>query len=613
MNTLPKYCFSFIITIFIFSLNASLATAQLTSSAAYVRTQAVLAVDKAPPGSTIEAAVVADLETGWHINAHQPTLDYLIPTKLTLEPVPGLTFGEIQYPASIKLKFEFAEEALDVYEGRIVMRFPVTIAPDATPGETIIKGVLGFQACNNQMCLAPASVEISLPLHIASPNQASQSINTDIFGAGTSNAATAANAPRASAANNEIARLIEEKGLLLSLLSIFILGLALNLTPCVYPMIPITIGYFGHHGDGKTARTFTLALMYLLGIAVTYSALGVVAALTGQMFGALLQNSWVLLGIAAIMIALSLSMFGVYQLRPPSFLMQKASGFSSGAGLLGALSMGLVVGIVAAPCVGPVTIGLLTYVGATGNPWLGFWMFFVLSVGLGAPYVLLAMFSGAIKKLPRSGVWMIWVERLFGFMLIGMALYFIAPLLPDKLVPWAVFALTLIGGVYLGWIEKSQTTGKTFYWIKKGVSLAVLAIGIFAIMPKSTAAGIVWQKYDAAILAQAQSEGRPAILDFTADWCIPCRELDRFTFSHNDVIAATKPFVMVKVDMTQFQSPAAESLRQQFNVSGVPTIVFLTPQGQEVQEARVIGYLGPQDFLERLKLALPAAVGLLKE
>lgn len=598
---------------FIFILSLALAAsapAQLTSSAEHVKTQTLLSVDNVHAGGTFQIAVIADLDEGWHVNAHKPTLDYLIPTALTLEPVAGLTFGEIKYPESINLKFDFAEEALDVYEKRIVMNFSVTVAREEMPAPKMVKGTLEFQACNDQMCLAPAEVDINIPFNIAGLEQPSQLINTEIFGATGLSAPPAENTR--SAADNEIARLIEEKGFFLSFLSIFILGLALNLTPCVYPMIPITIGYFGHQGEGKASRTFALAIVYLLGIAMTYSALGVVAALTGQMFGALLQNSWMLIGIAGVMIALALSMFGVYQLRPPSFLLQKASGMSSGAGLLGALSMGLVVGIVAAPCVGPVTIGLLTYVGSTGNPWLGFWMFFVLSVGLGVPYVVLAMFSGGLKKLPRSGVWMIWVERLFGFVLIGMALYFVAPLLPDKIVPWVVFALASIGGIYLGWIEKSATGSKIFYWIKKSISFAILAIGIFAVLPtKSSTSGISWKQYDPAILTQAKEAGQPVILDFTADWCIPCRELDRFTFSHNDVINATKPFVALKVDVTQFQSPASENLRKQFNVGGVPTIIFLAPQGQEVAEARVVGYLGPKDFLKKIQLALPAELGML--
>ena len=292
--------------------------------------------------------------------------------------------------------------------------------------------------------------------------------------------------------------------------------------------------------------------MYLLGIAVTYSLMGVVAALTGQVFGSLLQNAWVLVGIAGIMVALALSLFGVYQIQAPNFIRQKVSG-DTGGGVLGALSMGLVVGIVAAPCVGPVTIGLLTYVGATGSPWVGFWMFFTLSLGLGIPYVALGTFSGGLQRLPRSGVWMLWVEKLFGFAMLGLALYFIAPLFPDGVVPWMVLALALVSGVWLGWLDKDSSGGTTFNWFKKATGLAALAVGVFAVIPATPGVGVAWQDYDPALFDQAREEGRPVLLDFTADWCIPCRELDRFTFSDEEVIAAVDPFLTLKIDLTHLR------------------------------------------------------------
>ncbi|MDA2923569.1 thioredoxin family protein [Acidobacteria bacterium AH-259-L09] len=605
------------------------AQAQLLSGEKLVKIETALSVDNVHPGSSFQVAVIADLQEGWHINAHQPTLSYLIPTQLSLEAVDGFTFGEIQYPDAVRLKFAFAEQELDVYEGRVIVRFPVTIAQSSSPGQKVMQGTFRYQACNDEICLAPALHNIRIPIHIASLEQPSRPINSDLFGSvaftapaflGPGDALSLAQtdaAPRRwavarlfswlgnalSLAQTDLARLIEEHGLFVALPFLFVLGLALNLTPCVYPMIPVTIGYFSHQSEGKTWRVFGLGLMYLLGIAITYSTLGVIAALTGQMFGALLQNPWVLVSVAMIMVVLALSLFGMYQIQAPSFIRRKISGGSSG-GILGALTMGLVVGIVAAPCVGPVTFGLLTYVGATGNPWLGFWMFFTLSLGLGAPYVALGTFSGGLKKLPKSGVWMLWVERLFGFALLGLALYFIAPLLPDRIVPWIVFALAVIAAVFLGWLDKSSNGGQAFYWLKKTAGVFILAIGLYAVIPQTPGATIAWQQYDPAVFDRARKEGRPVILDFYADWCIPCRELDRFTFSHEEVIEAVTPFMMMKVDLTYYESPEAELLRKQFTVGGVPTIIFIDAGGNEVQEARVVGYLGPDDFLRQVKRAL---------
>ena len=571
--------------------------AQFTSAESLVKIQTAVSVDTVHPGSSFQVAVIGDVEEGWHVNANPPTLEYLIPTELKLESVDGFTFGKMQYPEAARLKFAFADQELDVYEGRVIIRFPVSIAGGEQPGEKVIEGTFRYQACNDQICLAPANLEVRIPIRIASLEQPSRPMNPDLFG---SVALDQSLGGTLGLAETNLGLLIEERGWVLTLLAIFVLGLALNLTPCVYPMIPVTIGYFSKQSEGRTSRVFGLALMYLLGIAVTYSLMGIVAALTGQMFGALLQNAWVLVGVAGIMVALALSLFGVYQIQAPNFIRQKVSG-DTGGGVLGALSMGLVVGIVAAPCVGPITIGLLTYVGATGDPWVGFWMFFTLSLGLGIPYVALGTFSGGLKKLPRSGVWMLWVEKLFGFAMLGLALYFVAPLFPDVLVPWMVLALALVSGVWLGLLDKDSGGGTTFNWLKKATGLAALAVGVFAVIPETPGASIAWQDYDPALFDQAREEGRPVLLDFTADWCIPCRELDRFTFSDEGVVAAVDSFLTLKVDLTHFESPEARPLREQFDVVGVPTIVFIDVQGREVQESRVVGYLGPDDFLQRVE------------
>ncbi len=575
--------------------------AQLMSGENLVKIQTALSVDTVHPGSSFQVAVIGEVLEGWHVNANPPTLEYLIPTELKLEPVEGFTFGKMQYPEAIRLKFDFAAEALDVYEGRVIIRFPVSIAKGDLPGEKVIEGTFRYQACNDQLCLAPANLEVRIPISIAGLEQPSRPINSDLFFGSV--AVDQSLGGTLGLAETNLGLLIEERGWFLTLLALFVLGLALNLTPCVYPMIPVTIGYFSKQSEGRTSRVFGLALMYLLGIAVTYSLIGVVAALTGQLFGALLQNSWVLVGIAGIMVALALSLFGVYQIQAPNFIRQKVSR-DTGGGVLGALSMGLVVGIVAAPCVGPITIGLLTYVGATGNPWVGFWMFFALSLGLGIPYVALGTFSGGLKKLPRSGVWMIWVDKLFGFAMLGLALYFVAPLFPDVIVPWLVFALALVSGVWLGWLDKESGGGTAFKWLKKATGVAALAVGVFAVIPETPGVAIAWQDYDPVLFEQAREEGRPVLLDFTADWCIPCRELERFTFRNEEVITAMSPFLTLKVDLTHFESPEARPLREQYSVVGVPTLVFIDVEGREVQESRVVGYLAPDDFLEQVKRAL---------
>ena len=209
----------------------------------------------------------------------------------------------------------------------------------------------------------------------------------------------------------------------------FLGGLALNLTPCVYPMIGITVSYFGAQTRRGTRKAFGYAVAYFFGIVITYSVLGLVAASTGSLFGSLLQKPVVLIGIAVILVALAMSMFGAYEFQPPQFLMKRVSGLSVTTDYLGVFLLGTVVGIIAAPCIGPIIVALLVFVGQRGDLWIGWWLFFALAVGLGLPYVILGTYSSLISKLPRSGSWMKWIKYFFGVVLIGLALYFVRPLL----------------------------------------------------------------------------------------------------------------------------------------------------------------------------------------
>ncbi|MBI1992736.1 MAG: cytochrome C biogenesis protein, partial [Candidatus Omnitrophica bacterium] len=219
-------------------------------------------------------------------------------------------------------------------------------------------------------------------------------------------------------------------------------GLALNLTPCVYPLIPVTVSFFANQSRHRLGYTALLASCYVLGLAVTYSLLGLAASLTGGLFGALLQRPGVLISVALIMVALGLSMCGLFELRVPSSI---SSRFGSGRmGLVGALIMGLTVGIVAAPCIGPFVVGMLLYVSQLGSPVIGFWLFFTLALGLGTPYLVLGLFASRLDRLPKAGAWLVWVKQVLGCVLFGVALYLIFPLLSDAAGRWAILAL-LIG------------------------------------------------------------------------------------------------------------------------------------------------------------------------
>jgi len=386
-----------------------------------------------------------------------------------------------------------------------------------------------------------------------------------------------------------------------TLLGVFIGGMALNLTPCVYPLIPITVSYFG--GRSGKGQTVAHGLCYVGGIAFTNSMLGVFAALTGGLMGSLLQHPLVLILIAVLLIALSLSLFGVWELRVPYGLMQTATKVHSG--YIGSMFMGLMMGVVAAPCIGPFVLGLLTWVAGMGSPWLGFIIFFTLSLGLGLPLFFLALFSGSINRLPRSGEWMLWVRKLMGWVLMGMAVYFVQPLLHETAGTFAMAGVSLSAGIHLGWMDKTKAAFKSFEWIKMTAAMAALVFSVILVGTFVTKGpGASFNSYDEDLLQQAQNEGKSVIIDFSAEWCSPCRKLDDITFHDAGVVDLTaKDFTLIKVDLTRKGNPVHEKLLQRYIIQGVPTIVFLDRKGQELKELRLIDYEPPGLFMERLNKA----------
>jgi len=566
------------------------------SSGNRVTAEAKLSQESFQSGSVAKIAIVLSIEDGWHVNAHNPTYDYLIGTSVELQSMEGVIIADIRYPEGSLLQFGFADDLLRVYDGAAPIFLTLKLSEKIKPGTYTLPAIVLVQACNDQVCLAPSSVAVDVSLTIVEATAPVKSANDALF-AGYDATVTS------GAQENELAQLFATEGSFVAFLAIFLIGLALNLTPCVYPMLSVTVSLFGTQSDTNTARVFVKAVVYVLGIASMYSVLGVTAAMSGGLFGNWLQSPWVLGAIGALLFGLALSMFGVYQIQAPYWLTSKLGG-TTGTGFISLFISGLVVGIFAAPCIGPPVIALLALVGQKGDPLFGFWAFFILSLGLGFPYLILGTFSGLLKKVPRSGAWLIWVERIFGVVLVGAALFYISLAFFPKFAAYVVPFTLIVGGLYLGFIEPSA---KDKVWLKRikwvfGIASVVVG-GLFANALREPS--VSWHTYDEDWITEAKASEQPIIMDFYADWCIPCLELDRKTFTDPEVIAIADRFVRLKVDLTHFDSPEAEALRKKYDIAGVPTIVFLDTDGTEVVSSRVVGYLPPERFLEKMKPLLP--------
>jgi thiol:disulfide interchange protein DsbD len=263
--------------------------------------------------------------------------------------------------------------------------------------------------------------------------------------------------------------------------------------------------------------------------------------------------------------------------------------------------MGLTMGIVAAPCVGPFVVSLLSFVAQSGSVFIGFITFFVLALGLGLPYLFLGIFSNKISDLPRSGEWLNGIRIFFGLALIGMSIYFVLPLLSDKLASFILPVYLIVAAVYYGVIDSAGLSVKWFSRLKVILAMLVLAMGILMLKPASVeSVDLVWENYSKTTLGNTIESGEPLIIDFYADWCNPCKELEHITFADPDVQEALKNFVRLKVDLTVVND-STNAIKEAFNIPGVPTIMFYDASGNERKDLRLNGYEKPSKFLKRLE------------
>lgn len=398
------------------------------------------------------------------------------------------------------------------------------------------------------------------------------------------------------------------RGPLAALAAAFVGGLLVSLTPCVYPMIAITVSVFGARTAKSRAEAAALSSVFVLGLALMFTALGIGAAVSGTLFGSALSNRWVVLFVGAVFLALSASMFGAFELALPSSLTNRLATVG-GIGFAGAFVLGLVSALVAAPCTGPVLGAILLWIAASHQLLLGTGVMLTFALGLGVPFFLVGTFA---VSLPKSGAWMLGVKWFFGAVLAVVALYFLRTVIPALghiVQPGATWvpvcaALLIAVGATLAWLHvraerhdsKIQHLSKPF----KLASIAPAIVGGFALVAWSQLprAELHWVTSEAEGIKLAQAERRPMIVDFGAAWCGACNELRTRTFADAAVRSEAARFVAVSIDATDDDDPQITTAKDKYRVVGLPTVVLLDSRGQE--RRRFAEFVPPEEFLEAL-------------
>ncbi len=466
-----------------------------------------------------------------------------------------------------------------------------------------------YQACSDQFCLFPTTKTIEIPI-----------VTPMVEGEAQLTTPSPENTPMTEGSFFDTHNFKKYLGssIFAGLIFVFLAGIFTSFTPCIFPMIPITLAVLGNHSETKSRlQNFITSLVYVLGIATTYSLLGLAAASSGGVFGASLGNPYVLGVVCVIFLAMALSMYGLYELQVPAFLRNKLSNGKYGNGLGGAYLTGLFAGIVASPCVGPVLVAILTYVASTQNKLIGFFFLFTYALGLGLIFIVLGLSNQLVKALPRSGAWMVGFKFVLGSLMLSAFYYYLNLLLPDR--PFDALlgiGLIIVASVY-GAFMVVKNNGP-FSMIQKGLMQATLIVGIgyvclavFDLRPYirgrimadnslNQIQVLNWKDYSDEALAQATKDRKPVIIDFWAEWCAACHELSEKTFTDVRVRAMAGSYTLLKFDATK-DSEQLRSLKKKYNIQGLPTVIFINPNGIWIDALTLTQFEKADAFLTRME------------
>ncbi|WP_421285043.1 protein-disulfide reductase DsbD [Aeromonas veronii] len=511
----------------------------------------------------------------------------------------NLTFSEPALPEGTEHEDDFFGKTR-VYYQQVSIAVPLKEVGD---GATLR---VRYQGCTDGLCYPPTDKLIDVaPLVTAT----------------TASTADTAQSVAPVSQQDQLAAALGNQGFWLSIVAFFALGLGLAFTPCVFPMYPILTGIIAGAGHRlSTGRAFLLSFVYVQGMAVTYTLLGLVVASAGLKFQAALQHPYVLIALSVMFVLLALSMFGLYTLQLPSSLQTRLSGLSNrqqGGSVVGVAIMGMISGLVCSPCTTAPLSGALIYVAQSGDLWLGGAALYALSLGMGLPLLLLGTSGG--KLLPKAGAWMDVIKQLFGFALLAVPILLLSRLWSDQIVTltWLGWGLLLCGYLYHHNQHQPHSVAKSVRgFVLLLAMISAVVVGKDLLQPATPAAitadasqtaprFIRVKTLDDLKVQLAAARGKPVLLDLYADWCVACKEFEHKTFSDPTVRERFGQMVLLQADVTANDDADIELLNS-LNVLGLPTLIFFDREGKELTGQRVTGFMGPIPFAKHLEMVSDA-------
>ncbi|WP_425451861.1 protein-disulfide reductase DsbD [Candidatus Colwellia aromaticivorans] len=483
-----------------------------------------------------------------------------------------------------------------------------------------------YQGCADKgLCYPPTKKVIALD-SVLTPNDA-----TAVFSALTkvNDSATLAEQKSknieqvtSSSEQHQLADMLKQGSLILTLIAFFVGGLLLSFTPCVFPMYPILTGIIVGQGKALTTKkAFTLSFFYVQGMAVTYTLLGIVVALAGAQFQAIFQHPFVLIALSILFIFLALSMFGIFNLALPTSWQNKLNNISNkqkGGSIAGVVMMGVISGLVASPCTTAPLTGALLYISQTGDVVLGASALYALSLGMGLPLLILGSSGG--KLLPKAGAWMNVIKNIFGLLLLAVPIFLLERFIPE-MASQALWALLLLSAASYFYVTNINANNRGFWFGARSLAIFLMLfvganMAYQLIVPKHNLPAVesnTTQKVQhftqvktldelQTAITQANEQGKTVMLDLYADWCIACKEFEKYTFSDSKVQKSLANSVLLQIDLTDTGTKKNIELMEHFNVFGLPSILFFNLQGEELSQQRITGFMGANEFSAHVKI-----------